>query len=102
MPRKPRFDITDLPQHIIQRGNNRQPCFYSKPDYRAWIEYLRLACERHGCRVHSYVLMTNHVHLLVTQSRLRGVSRMMCSLGRRYVKYVNDSYQRTGTLWEGR
>ena len=102
MPRKPRFDLTDVPQHVIQRGNNRQPCFYTEPDYRAYIEYLCHACERHDCRVHAYVLMTNHVHLLVTQSRLRGLSGMMQSLGRRYVKYVNDSYRRTGTLWEGR
>ncbi len=102
MPRKPRFDLTDVPQHVIQRGNNRQPCFCTEPDYRAFIEYLCHACERHGCRVHAYVLMTNHVHLLVTQSRLRGLSGMMQSLGRRYVKYVNDTYGRTGTLWEGR
>jgi putative transposase len=102
MPRKPRFDVTDVPQHVIQRGNNRQPCFFSEPDYRIYLDYLRGACETHGCSVHAYVLMTNHVHLLVTQSRLRGLSKMMQSLGRRYVKHINDSYRRTGTLWEGR
>ncbi len=102
MPRKPRFDLTDVPQHVIQRGNDRQPCFLRESDYRAYLDYLRGACEAHGCSVHAYVLMTNHVHLLVTQSRLRGLSRMMQSLGRRYVRRINDQYQRTGTLWEGR
>lgn len=102
MPRKLRFDVADVPQHVIQRGNNRQPCFLSESDYRAYLGYLRGACEAHGCSVHAFVLMTNHVHLLVSQSRVRGISRMMQSLGRRYVKHVNDLYRRTGTLWEGR
>ena len=73
MPRKPRFDGTDVPQHVIQRGNNCQPCFLSQPDYRAYLDYLRGACEAHGCSIHAYVLMTNHVHLLVTQSRTLGL-----------------------------
>ena len=102
MPRKPRFDVTDLPQHVIQRGNNRQSCFHTDSDYRVYLEHLRAACDAHGCVVHAYVLMTNHVHLLVTQTRVRGLSRTMQCLGRRYVKYVNDVYRRTGTLWEGR
>ena len=102
MPRKPRFDITDLPQHVVQRGNNRQPCFRSESDFRIYLDHLRRACETHDCRVHAFVLMTNHVHLLVTQSRLQGLSKMMQSLGRRYVKYFNDIHLRTGTLWEGR
>jgi len=102
MPRKPRFDITDVPQHVIQRGNNHQACFLLPSDYRIYLDYLRSACMAHGCSVHAYVLMTNHVHLLITQSCVRGLSRTMQSLGRRYVKHFNDRYGRTGTLWEGR
>ena len=102
MPRQARFDVTDLPQHVVQRGNNRQPCFHSESDFRIYLNYLRHACEDHDCHVHAFVLMTNHVHLLVTQSRLHGLSKMMQSLGRRYVKYFNAIHLRTGTLWEGR
>lgn len=102
MPRRPRFDITDIPQHVIQRGNNRQPCFLAESDYRRYLDFLSDACETHGCNLHAYVLMTNHVHLLVTPTRLRALGKMMQSLGRRYVKRFNKIHQRTGTLWEGR
>ena len=53
---------------------------------------------REGCAVHAYVLMTNHVHLLVTPMSEGAIGRMMQSLGRRYVRYINDRYRRTGTL----
>lgn len=102
MPRRPRFNVTNMPQHVIQRGNNRQSCFLSESDYRTYLNYLRNACEAHGCNVHAYVLMSNHAHILVTQSRLGGLSKMMQSLGRRYVKRFNEINRRTGTLWEGR
>jgi len=102
MPRKPRFNIADLPQHIVQRGNNRQSCFRSESDFLVYLKYLRIARKAQDCRIHAFVLMTNHVHLLVTQSRPHGLSKMMQSLGRRYVRYFNDRYHRTGTLWEGR
>lgn len=102
MPRKPRFRLSGVPQHVIQRGNNRQPCFLSLRDYRCYLDWLREACDKFGCVVHAYVLMTNHVHLLLTPERTGAVSLLMQSLGRRYVRYVNDTYQRTGTLWEGR
>ena len=102
MPRKPRFNLPGIPQHIIQRGNNREPCFYSEKDYRRYLDDLRESASRYDCRVHAYVLMTNHVHLLVTPMIENGVSQMMQALGRRYVKYFNQTYNRTGTLWEGR
>jgi putative transposase len=63
---------------------------------------LRESAIRYGCSVHAYVLMTNHVHLLVTPSSAGAVSRMMQWLGRQYVGYINGRYRRTGTLWEGR
>jgi putative transposase len=102
MPRKPRFQLAGMPQHVIQRGNNRQPCFFAPKDYRLYLDWLGQACNKFGCVVHAYVLMTNHVHLLVTPERPGAVGPVMQSLGRRYVRYVNDTHRRTGTLWEGR
>jgi putative transposase len=91
-----------MPQHVIQRGNNRSVLFVRDSDYRSFLDILLIECERHGCRVHAYVLMTNHVHLLMTPSTASGVSAVMQAVGRRYVRWFNDTYERTGTLWEGR
>jgi putative transposase len=102
MPRKPRFTLPGIPQHVIQRGNNREPCFLSEQDYRRYLDDLQTSAEKYACRVHAYVLMTNHVHLLLTPMQDQGISDMMQALGRRYVYYVNKAYHRTGTLWEGR
>lgn len=102
MPRRPRVNFSDLPLHLIQRGNNRQACFFAEEDYRFYLHWLRLGAEKYGCAVHAYVLMTNHVHLLLTPRTTGAASRLMQSLGRRYVQYVNRSYGRSGTLWEGR
>lgn len=102
MPRRRRITIPGVPVHLIQRGNNRQACFYAGEDYRNFLEWLKeYACESE-CEVHAYVLMTNHVHLLVTPSQKSSVAILMKSLGQRYVQYVNRIYQRSGTLWEGR
>ncbi|WP_445147007.1 transposase [Dyella sp. Tek66A03] len=102
MPRQPRPDLAGVPQHVVQRGNDRQPCFYVADDYRRYLAGLRESAIRYGCMVHAYVLMTNHVHMLVTPSSVGAVSRMMQWLGRQYVGYINGRYRRTGTLWEGR
>ena len=102
MARNPRFNIAGIPQHVVQRGNNRQPCFLDERDYRRYLDHLGNACGRSGCSVHAYVLMPNHVHLLVSADEAGGQSRMMQSLGRRYVRYFNDRHGRSGTLWEGR
>lgn len=102
MPRSPRLDLPGVPQHVIQRGNDRRPCFFAPYDFARYRFELRELSARHGCAVHAYVLMSNHVHLLVTADAPGGVSRLMQSLGRRYVRYVNDRHGRTGTLWEGR
>lgn len=102
MPRPPRIDLPDIAQHIVQRGNNRLPCFHAEIDYIRYLQDLREITKREGCAVHAYVLMTNHVHLLLTPREPGQVSRVMQALGRRYVRYINDRYHRTGTLWEGR
>lgn len=102
MPRKPRIVIPGQPSHVLQRGNNRQAIFFAGEDYRVFLETLEAACEKYGCEVHAYVLMTNHVHLLMTPAERDSLSLVMQSVGRRYVRYVNDTYRRSGTLWEGR
>jgi putative transposase len=102
MPRTKRLDIAGVAQHVIQRGNDRQACFFREGDYRRYMQDLREAALQSECKVHAYVLMTNHIHLLVTPPSEGAVGRMMQAVGRRYVRYVNASICRTGTLWEGR
>ncbi|MFT5425889.1 MAG: putative transposase [Gammaproteobacteria bacterium] len=102
MPRKSRIVLSGQPVHIIQRGNNRSATFYSGNDHRYYLEFLAQASEECQCAIHAYVLMTNHVHILATPKNETGVSRLMQSVGRRYVRHINKTYQRTGTLWEGR
>ena len=102
MARQPRLDLENIPQHVIQRGNNRDVCFASNEDFAAYANWLKLAAKKYSVDVHAWVFMTNHVHLLVTPKFKGGVSKMMQSLGRQYVRYFNFTYRRTGTLWEGR
>ena len=102
MPRQPRIDLPGIPQHIVQRGNDRQPCFFADVDCVRYLQDLRDIARREYCSVHAYVLMTNHVHLLITPMASGRVARLMQSLGRGFVRYINERYRRTGTLWEGR
>ena len=102
MPRRARLVLAGIPWHIIQRGNNRSACFYHQEDYLFFLEQLELQAETFGCQVHAYCLMTNHVHLLVTPAESDSASLMMKNLGQRFVQFINRTYQRTGTLWEGR
>ena len=102
MARLPRFVIPGQPQHVIVRGNNRTDIFCDDADYQFYLEKLLLACKTHSCDVHAYVLMTNHVHLLITPHTEQSLSKAMQMLGRYYVQYFNYSYKRSGTLWEGR
>ena len=102
MPRRARLSIAGIPWHIIQRGNNRSACFYAEDDYQFYLQYLDEFGGKFGCAVHAYVLMTNHVHLLLTPEREDSASLLMKHLGQRYVQYINRTYRRSGTLWEGR
>ena len=102
MPCKPHFTLPGVPQDVIQRGNNRQPTFFTEDDFRFYLECLTAATTTHDCEVHAYVLMTNHVHLLMTPCRTNAIAKVVQSLGRRYVRYINATYRRSGTLWEGR
>lgn len=102
MPRKPGFYLPGVAAHIVQRGNCRQAVFFSDDDCTAYLRWLDEACLKHGCRVHAYVLMTNHVHLLMTPHSRDSISRTIQYTGRHYVTYINRCYGKSGTLWEGR
>lgn len=102
MPRRARIKFDNTPVHLIQRGNNRTACFFADDDYQFYLHHLAEACREEGVKLHAYVLMTNHVHLLLTPTETGAPSRLMQSLGRRYVQYANRFYRRTGSLWEGR
>jgi putative transposase len=102
MPRRPRLKLGGVPLHVVQRGNNRAACFFADEDYCCYLHWLRHYATQYGCAVHAYVLMTNHVHLLLTPVKADAASKLLQSLGRRYVQYVNHCYRRSGTLWEGR
>ncbi|MBI1424616.1 MAG: transposase [Gammaproteobacteria bacterium] len=102
MARKPRFTLPGVPQHIIQRGHNREPCFYALDDYWRYRSDLHEAANANQVAIHAYVLMTNHVHLLATPAQEYSITHMMQDLGRKYVRYINHTYRRSGSLWEGR
>ncbi|MEW6133603.1 MAG: transposase [Pseudomonadota bacterium] len=102
MARLPRYVIPGQPQHIIQRGNNRQPIFAAEPDYRFFRDALVEASKKHALQIHAYVWMTNHIHLLATPENENSISKVFQSVGRKYVQYFNYTYKRSGTLWEGR
>lgn len=102
MARFPRLVAPGTPLHLIQRGNNRSPTFRTAEDFRRYHTLLLEASKRYECAVHAYVLMTNHVHLLLTPADAIGPARMMQAVGRTYVRYFNARHNRTGTLWEGR
>ena len=102
MPRQSRLVLPGVALHVIQRGNNRQACFQRDGDYLLYLLHLRELASKHGCAVHAYCLMTNHVHLLMTPPAEDALAALMRNLGQWYVQYVNRSYGRTGTLWDGR
>lgn len=102
LPRKPRFYLPGIPAHVVQRGNNRQAIFFDDSDYVAYLTYLKEGLARYHCVVHAYVLMTNHVHLLMTPYEKDAISHLTQYVGRHYVPYINYTYERSGTLWEGR
>jgi putative transposase len=102
MPRLPRLFMPGQAHHVILRGNNKQAIFFEDSDRALFLDYLGDGLAAEGCALFAYVLMTNHVHLLLSAEAETAIPRLMQSLGRRYVGYVNRAYGRTGTLWEGR
>ncbi|MFC1658228.1 transposase [Candidatus Omnitrophota bacterium] len=102
MSRRPRIFLANLPYHIIQRGNNKNPIFFADYDYLFFLKVLQEAKAKHPCLIYSYCLMGNHFHLLAEPKEKQNISLLMKLLGAKYVHYVNRSHNRTGTLWEGR
>ena len=102
MPRRPRIQLDRVALHIVQRGHNREACFFGEEDYASYLHWLGEALEANECQLHAYALMTNHVHLLLTPKKAAAVPRLIMSLGRRYVQYINRTHHRTGTLWDSR
>lgn len=102
MARLPRLTLADLPHHVIQRGNNRQPIFVDRADRERLLALLADHATRLGVALHAYVLMDNHFHLLATPSTADGLPLLMQAVGRGYVRWFNDRHGRSGTLWEGR
>lgn len=102
VPRRTRIHLDGISLHLVQRGHNREPCFFGEDDYASYLYWLEKALVESGCTLHAYVLMTNHVHLLLTPCEAALVPGLLISLGRRYVQYINRAYRRTGTLWDSR
>ena len=102
MPRKPRFFLPNVPVHIVIRGNSRKAIFAEADDYHAYLGWLKEGAETYDCQIHAYVLMTNHVHLLVSAKKPQDLSKLPQPVGRKYVPYFNHKYGCSGTLWEGR
>lgn len=94
--------LAGIPVHVIQRGNNRQTCFYEDQDRDFYLFHLSRLLSKTRCLLHAYCLMTNHVHLLLTASSVDGCGVLMKHLGQLHTQYVNKNYCRTGSLWEGR
>ena len=99
--RLPRISIAGMPQHIIQRGNNREACFLAAGDYRLYLKSLKLASSKHGCLIHAYVLMSNHFHLLA-ETPHGNLSEFMRHFNITYTSYFNRRYKRSGNLYQGR
>ncbi len=102
MPRRARLVLPHAPMHIVQRGNNKQSCFFAVDDRRRYLDLLKTHSARTGCSVHAYVLMTNHIHLLISGKTALAIGAVMKAVNERYVQYVNRTYERSGTLWDGR
>jgi len=102
MPRRARMYLPNFTYHIVQRGNNHQACFFAKDDYLYYLERLRCIMPRYGVKLHAYCLMTNHIHLLMTPKLETSISDTLRVVGSSYAQYINKTYRRTGTLWEGR
>jgi putative transposase len=102
MPRLPRIRIAGFPFHVVQRGNDRHLTFFSDTDYRSYVDLLLKMSRRYETSVHAYVLMANHVHLLLTSHRPDGISRTMQQVAAGHARRINDRRGRTGTLWESR
>ena len=102
MPRKPRIAPANYTQHVYNRGINKRNCFHDDHDFKCFAAFLISYSKKYLVKIHAWVFMTNHYHLLCTPITDDGLSKMMQELGRDYTRYFNQKYDRTGSLWEGR
>ncbi len=102
MPRKPRFYLPNYPVHIVQRGHNNKNVFFENEDYKVYLDWLQEGSEWYEVPIHAYALLPNQIHILASPPDKEAASRMMQYQGRRYVPYVNATYGKTGTIWQGR
>ena len=102
MARLPRLTLAGYPHHVILRGNNRQAIFMDSADFQRMLALLQNHAKERDVQVHSYVLMSNHLHLLLAPLQNDSLPKMMQAVGRSYVLYFNKRHGRSGTLWEGR
>lgn len=102
MPRRARLVLPNVPMHVVQRGHNGKDCFHTDDDYRVFLYWLRTYAPRYRTDIHAYVLMTNHIHLLICSGDPASPAELMKALAQRYTQYVNWKYDRRGTLWQGR
>ena len=103
MGRYARQTIANIPYHIVNRGNNHQVIFYGDDDYQFFLEALKSAKEKYPCKIYSFILMTNHIHLLLESvEETRNLAYFIKHISQRHTQYINKYYKRSGTLWEGR
>ena len=99
MPRQQRYRLPGVPQHVVQCGNNRQATFFDDGGYLRYLEDLQEACEKWRCDLHAYVLMINHVHLLMTPNREESIAKVMQSVAAR--RLGRPEYGTSATLMDG-
>lgn len=102
MARLARIVVPDVPHHVTQRGNRRQPVFFHEEDYAAYRGLVAEACRANGVRCLAWCLMTNHVHLILTPSDADGLRAALAEAHRRYSRRINAAQGWTGYLWQGR
>jgi putative transposase len=102
MPRIARIRAPGYPLHIVQRGHNRADCFRFAGDFERYFDVLAESARKHECLIHAFVLMTNHVHLLITSMDAMGASRMMKQVAQKHAQALNRREQRTGSFWSDR
>ena len=102
MARLARFVVPGVPHHVTQRGNGRQRTFFGDDDYSAYLHLLKKHCARAGVSVWAWVLMPNHVHLILTPSDADGLRSALSRVHRAYASRVHAREKRTGHFWQGR
>ena len=102
MPRKQRLVFAGIPHHITQRGNRREPVFFSYDDRQCYLEWLTQYSQQHGLEILAYCLMTNHIHLVAVPETIDSMHLVMRPLNMRYAQRINRAFGWYGHLWQGR